>query len=476
MTSPRLAIHGHFYQPSREDPFSGLTLAEAGAAPYRDWNDRIAAECYGPNAAAGNFARIGFDLGPTLGRWLRRERPETHDAIAAQGAGHGVMAQPFHHAILPLAGARDRRTEIRWGLRDAELRFGHRPSGLWLPETAVDLLTLRMAAEAGVRYTVLAPWQAATSGLDARRLYRVALGADRHMIVAFYDGVLSAAVSFEPSATADVARFAEQRALPSAGEPLPDGHATLTLVATDGELYGHHMPFRDLFLESLTTTPSDQLGLEVTTIGEVLADPHPMPLPIMAIRDQTSWSCHHGILRWSGECPDAADGRWKRPLRMALERLAAAIDVISEREAGALGVDIWAARDSWVDVASGYLDEGVAIERIGAARSKGRRAAARAASAEAATRLTVLLRAQTSRLAMFASDAWFWDDPARIETAQAMRLAAHAARLIDQLAGTGLEATLVADLAALRSPTTRLDGVELYGLALRAVDQPPPPG
>ena len=123
------------------------------------------------------------------------------------------MAQAFHHAILPLAGARDRRTEIHWGLRDAELRFGHRPSGLWLPETAVDLLTLRIAAEAGVRYTILAPWQAATGGLDARRLYRVALGADRHMIVAFYDGALSAAVSFEPSATADVATVRRDSAL-----------------------------------------------------------------------------------------------------------------------------------------------------------------------------------------------------------------------------------------------------------------------
>ena len=248
---PRLAIHGHFYQPSREDPFTGLTPAEDGAAPYRDWNERIAAECYGPNAAAGNFGRIGFDLGPTLGRWLRRERPETHDAIAAQGRGNGSMAQPFHHAILPLAATRDRRTEIRWGLRDAELRFGHRPAGLWLPETAVDLLTLRIAAELGVRYTILAPWQAATSDLDTRRLYRVELGANRSIVVAFYDGALSAAVSFEPSATADAERFSAERVRPAAGEPLPDGHASLTLIATDGELYGHHMPFRDHFLEAL---------------------------------------------------------------------------------------------------------------------------------------------------------------------------------------------------------------------------------
>jgi hypothetical protein len=474
---PRLAVHGHFYQPARDDPFSGLTPPEAEAAPYRDWNDRIAAECYGPNAAAGNFGRIGFDLGPTLGRWLRRERPETHDAIAAQGHGHGVMAQAFHHAILPLAATRDRRTEIRWGLRDAELRFGHRPLGLWLPETAVDLLTLRIAAELGVRYTILAPWQAATSGLDTRRLYRVELGSNRHIVVAFYDGPLSAAVSFEPSATADVGRFVEQRAGPAVGEPLPDGQPSLTLVATDGELYGHHMPFRDLFLEALTTTSHDELGLELTTVGDLVADPHPTPLPVMAIRDQTSWSCHHGILRWSGECPDAADGRWKRPLRVALERLAAGVDVVAEGEAAAMGVDLWAARDAWADVASGYQEEGEAVEGILAAGVEGRPAGAgRAAAPTSAARLGILLRAEASRLAMFASDAWFWDDPSRSETAQAMRLGAHAARLIDELAGTRLEATLVGDLAALRSPATRLDGADLYRQALLAVDQPLPVG
>ena len=195
----------------------------------------------------------------------------------------------------------------------------------------------------------------------------------------------------------------------------------------------------------------------------------------MAIRDQTSWSCHHGILRWSGECPDAADGRWKRPLRGALERLAAAVDVVAEREAIALGVDLWSARDAWVDVASGYQDEGEAIEGILRAAVAGRPAGTRRSTARtAAARLGGLLRAESSRLAMFASDAWFWDDPSRTEAAQAMRLAAHAARTVDDLAGTRLEATLVADLAALRSPATRLDGAELYARALRAVDQPAP--
>jgi len=476
VTRGRLALHGHFYQPAREDPFSGLVPPEPAAAPYPDWNSRIAAECYGPNAAAGNFGRIGFNLGPTLATWLRRERPETHAGIVAQGQGHNALAQPFNHAILPLASVRDRRTEIHWGLRDFELRFGHRAEGLWLPETAVDLLTLRIAAEEGVRYTILAPWQAATRDLDTRRPYRVEVGGERSILVVFYDGLLSATVSFEPGVTTDAARFARDHVAPRVAAPLPDGAPALALVATDGELYGHHQPFRELFLETLTTDSAGDRDFDVVSVGDVLADPHRSHLPLMAIRDQTSWSCHHGVLRWSGECPDAADGRWKRPLRAALDRLAAAVDAITEREAGEIGVDLWAARDAWVDVAAEFATAEEVVARILAAGLglPHARAARMAADPASSKRLVTLMRAQRSRLAMFASDAWFWDDPARAEAAQALRFAAHAARLVDELAGTHLEATLVADLGALRSPGTGLDGAALYARALRAVDQPVP--
>ena len=290
MTDGRLAIHGHFYQPAREDPFSGVVPADATAAPHSDWNSRIAAECYGPNAAAGNFGRIGFDLGPTLATWLRRERPETHDAIVAQGRGGNVMAQAFHHAILPLASMRDRRTEIRWGLRDAELRFGHRPTGLWLPETAVDLLTLRIAAEEGVTWTILAPWQAATADLETRRPYRVDAGGGRHVTVLFYDGALSAAVSFEAGATVDAGAFATDRVAPRLATPLLDGASPLALIATDGELYGHHQPFRELFLQALTSAPVAERGFEVAEAEEMPGgangEDRRMDLPPMAIRDQ----------------------------------------------------------------------------------------------------------------------------------------------------------------------------------------------
>jgi hypothetical protein len=463
VTRGRLAIHGHFYQPAREDPFGGVLPVDPSVSPHVDWNSRIAAECYGPNAAAGNFGRISFDLGPTLATWLRRERPETHDAIAAQGRGGNVMAQGYHHAILPLASVRDRRTEIRWGLRDAELRFGQRPTGLWLPETAVDLLTLRIAAEEGVTWTILAPWQAATTDLETRHPYRVEVGGGRQMIVIFYDGALSASVSFEPAATTDALQFASGYVAPRLAPPLPGGMTPLALVATDGELYGHHQPFRELFLEALTNGPAAEDGFDLVGPDGLPGGVRPADLPVMAIRDQTSWSCHHGILRWSGACADARDGRWKQPLRAAFDRLAAGIDVVSEGQAAAIGVDLWAARDAWVDVVSEYATVPEVLARIFAN-----------ADPASSDRLATLLRAQRSRLAMFASDAWFWQDPAGLETAQALRLAAHAARLIDGLAGTRLEGGLLADLGALRSPDDGRDGAALYAAALAAAGQAPP--
>lgn len=471
MSRARLAIHGHFYQPPRYDPFSDTFPADPTAAPARDWNSRILDECYAPNAAAGNFGRIGFDLGPTLGNWLRRERPDLHDSITAQETGRNGLAQPYHHPILPLASARDRRTEIRWGLRDFELRFGHRPAGLWLPETAVDLLTLRICAEEGVRYTILAPAQAAPEPLESRRAYRIDLGGGQAIAVLFYDGVLSTALSFQPASSEDADRFACDEVLPRLSEPLPDGRAPLVLLATDGELYGHHQRFRDHFLARLTSTP---YPFDVCTTGDLLGRRRSSRLPPIAIRERTSWSCHHGVARWSGECPDALDGRWKAPLRAALDRLSAGVDAVAEERARSLGLDLWALRDRYVDVASGYSGEAAFIERALAAAVEGAPArAARLSPGEGAAELLCgLLCATRSRLAMFASDAWYWDDPTRPETAAALRFAAHAARLVDRAAGTTLEERLVEDLAALRWEATGSTGVALYRRALESVGQP----
>jgi hypothetical protein len=472
MTRGRLVVHAHFYQPLRIDPWTGEVPAEPSAAPFRDWNARVDAECYRPNAERGNLGRISFDLGPTLAGWLAAEDAPTYDRFV--DAGSNAMAQAFHHSILPLASAADRKTELAWGVRDFEHRFGRRPTGIWLPETAVDLATLRDVVDAGLTHTILAPWQAAETGIDTRRPYRVDLGGDRSMVVILYDAGLSAAVSFEPEATADADRFARDRVAPrlAGAAASPTGGvgaigAPIAVIATDGELYGHHQQFRDLFLQRLVAPPDPTVdrGFDLATLAEVIVEPSDLPLPRMRIAERTSWSCHHGVARWSAECPDAPDGRWKGPLRAALERLAGGIDVVTERAFGEASSepDPWAARDGWVDVVGGLTPAADALATIARRADDGTR-----------RRLGDLLDAQRWRLAMFTSDGWFWDDPIRPETRQVLRAAARAARIVDDLAGTNLEARLVADLAAIRSPSRGLDGPAIYRLALADVGQKPP--
>ena len=470
MTRGRLAVHAHFYQPLRLDPWTGHVPTEPSAAPFNDWNQRVAAECYRPNAERGNLRRISWNVGPTLGAWLAAEDPATHGRFVADGAA--AIAQPYHHAILPLASVADRRTEIAWGIRDFELRFGRPPAGLWLPETAVDLATLREAARQGIAYTILAPWQAADSGVDSGRPHRVDLGDGASIVVVFYDAGLSAAISFEPEATADADRFARERIAPRLAGGPGESAAPLAVIATDGELYGHHQQFRDLFLERLLAPDpaAADRGFDVVTLDAVVADAVVAGLDPVRIRDRTSWSCHHGVARWGGECPDAEDGRWKAPLRAAFERLAGAIDAITAAAIGAErgAADADAARNDYIEVVSGA----VPAAAFAAARWPDAAPADRA-------RILDLLEAQRWRLAMFASDGWFWDDPIRPETRQVLRAAARAVRLVDGVAGvagTSLERHLVEDLATFTSPSRGLDGAAIYRMALADVGQPPPAG
>ncbi|HEY7524706.1 MAG TPA: DUF3536 domain-containing protein [Candidatus Limnocylindrales bacterium] len=470
MTRGRLAVHAHLYQPLRVDPFSGRVPADPSAAPFHDWNTRIDAECYRPLAERGTLANVSFDVGPTLASWLETEAPQTYRGLiavdrAAGGRGSAI-AQSFHHSILPLASAADRRTEIRWGLTDFRHRFGREPDGLWLPETAVDLPTLRALVDEGIRYTILAPWQAAETALDTRRPYRVDLGGGRSIVVAFYDASLSAAVSFEPSATSDADRFARERvAIRLASAPAGGGPAPLAVIATDGELYGHHQQFRDLFLHRLVTPDPARAdrGFDVVELASELVGSAAETLPIARIAERTSWSCHHGIARWTHECPDAADGRWKGPLRSALERLAGGIDALTEAIAAKLGgsPDPWVARDAYAGVVIGAETAEAFAERW-------------VSDASDRARFMELMEAQRWRLAMFSSDAWFWEDPARPETRQVLRFAARAARILDGMDGGQLERRLVADLGLLVSPGRGLDGAAVYRHALSEVGQPGP--
>ena len=274
MSRPSLVVHGHFYQPPRLDPFTGTTPLDPTAAPAHDWNARTSADCYRPNAELGNLGAISWDLGPTLAGWMEGGDPVAYRGFVDGDAGGNGMAQPFHHAILPLASAADRLTEIRWGVRDFEVRFGRRPTGMWLPETAVDLPTLRLLAEHGITYTILAPWQIEDGGLrDPRRPVRVDLGDGRSMVVIRYDGLLSAAVSFEPWSTVDADAFVTGHVAPAlASRAADDDDEQLLVIATDGELYGHHQPFREHFLARLVgrTAPAD-LPYDRPSLGDAVA-------------------------------------------------------------------------------------------------------------------------------------------------------------------------------------------------------------
>jgi hypothetical protein len=441
MSRPRLVVHGHFYQPSRIDPATGLVPVDPTAAPARDWNTRIAADCYRPNAELGNFGRISWNLGPTLAGWLVAGDPEAYRGFVTGDAGVNGIAQPFHHTILPLASPAERRTEIRWGLRDFELRFGRRAAGMWLPETAADSETLRLLVDEGVTHTILAPWQLRAPELDTRQAYRVELGDGRSIVVAAYDGGLSTSVSFETYATENADRFAYERIGPLLTSAPDDGGAPpFALIATDGELYGHHQPHRDMFLARLVG--DTDLGFEVATLADVVRD-EGRPLPVADLVEGTSWSCHHGVARWRAACDCVGDGAWKAPLRSALDRLAEAVDTQTELIARTLpgSPDPWAARDAYVDVVFGALDD-VAFAARWLGPDSGE---------DSRRRFLSTMAAQRWRLAMFASCGWFWESPDRQETGLVIRAAEHAARLVDDLAGSRLSHRLSEDLREVRS-------------------------
>ena len=304
------------------------------------------------------------------------------------------------------------------------------------------------------------------------------------MVIVYFDGPLSAAVSFDATATVDAEAFGQQLLEPRFRESMADGHRSgavgaarrghatpevpTILLASDGEFYGHHQKFRDLFLQRLvgadgSPAPHDY---EVVNLATVVADEPEAGFPTTHVSERTSWSCHHGVLRWTAECPCARDGRWKGPLRQALDRLAAGIDQVTERLLPEpLDPDgFWKARDAYVDVIQGA----VVAEAFGHELLGGRAAAA------SHERVLDLLEAQRWRLAMFASDGWFWDEPSRLETQQILRAAARAVRIVDGYAGTSLERRLCEDLGLLTSPARHIDGYEIYREALADVGQPLP--
>jgi alpha-amylase/alpha-mannosidase (GH57 family) len=485
-----LCIHGHFYQPPRENPWLEAIEQQDAAEPYHDWNERITAECYAPNAdsrildardrivrIANNYSHISFNFGPTLLAWLEEHAPETYEKVlaadrasVARFGGHGsALAQPYNHMIMPLANERDRITQVRWGLADFRRRFGREPEGMWLPETAVDLRTLEVMAEHGVRFTVLAPGQAgATRRIGASdwtdvtgarvnptRPYVQRLPSGREIAIFFYDGPASRAVAFE-GLLKNGERFAH-RLLGLFDE---NGDETqLVHIATDGETYGHHHRHGDMALAYAIHYITGHQHARITNYGEYLE--LVPPRHEVRIVENTSWSCAHGVERWRSDCGCATGGQsgwsqaWREPLRDALDWLRDRLGPLYEREAAALLTDPWAARDAYIDV---ILDRArPSVERFLRCHARPD------LGDEDSTRALRLLEMQRHAMLMFTSCGWFFNDLAGIETVQLLQYAGRAIQLAEDVVGESIEAEFLDRLAAAVSNNASAgDGRRIY--------------
>jgi alpha-amylase/alpha-mannosidase (GH57 family) len=449
------SMHGHFYQPPREDPISGLIPFEYGAKPYRNWNERIHAECYLPNAQLGNFEKISFNIGPTLFSWMKDYDPSTSRLIIAQDQAniqlHGVgnaMAQAYNHTILPLATCEDKITQVQWGIADFEHQFGHKPEGMWLPETAVDMETLNVLAEHDIKFTILAPWQAEAENLDVTEPYRVALSAGKSITVFFYHQGLSTGISFDPSLTSNADYFARNAVLPTFNiDKDKRGEPQLLLIASDGELYGHHQHFRDRFLAHLVNGASSNAGLE-KTYPALWLKKYP-PRYWMSIRGGTSWSCYHGIERWRGDCScTPGDGRWKGYLRQAFNQLAYQLDKIYTETMAKYHIEPWGFRNAYIHVILGQLPvEDLIYQHAG-----------KRLDSDQVLQIRLLLEAQRERQRIFTSCGWYFDDFSRLEPRNNVTYAAQAIRLTYMATGINLEAQLKDDLHYVVSYRSNLRG------------------
>jgi len=463
-----ICVHGHFYQPPRENAWLEYVEWQESAYPYHNWNERVTAECYMPNTSSrildkdgyidqivSNYARMSFDFGPTLLDWMEKSNPDVYRAIIEADrqsrqyfSGHGsALAQAYNHMIMPLANHRDRYSQVVWGIRDFKHRFGREPEGMWLPETAVDLETLDIMAELGIKFTVLAPRQAGrirrigarnwrdvhNASIDPTRAYVVNLPSGRQINIFFYDGPISNAVAFEDvlkSGDAFVKRltdaFSEKRNWPQ-----------LVHIATDGETYGHHHRFADMALAfALQHIEKDNLA-KITNYGEFL-EKYP-PTQEAEIIEKTSWSCVHGIDRWWSDCGDTTGSgnhpgwhqEWRTPLRNAFDWLRDNLAPRYEEKACQFLKDPWAARDGYIDVILDRSRENVNI-------FFGKYAARELNETERITALK-LLELQRHAMLMYTSCGWFFDELSRPEPVQVIQYAGRVVQLAQDLFGDSIE-------------------------------------
>jgi len=453
-----ICIHGHFYQPPREDPLSGVIPDEQGAAPFRNWNERIHKECYKPNAILNNFEKISFNIGPTLFNWMENSEKDTYDAIIKQerknfekyGVGNG-MAQAYNHVILPLANKRDKVTQIKWGVADFEHRFGHKPQGMWLPETAVDMETLVFLAENKIKFTILAPWQIeGFEQIDNNQPYYVKLPGDREpMIVFLYNQALSTSVSFQAEATRNAEYFIDRWVLPQY-KVTENERDQINMIATDGELYGHHKSFREQFLSHVLNGALHKKEIEITYPGLWLLDHQPKQY--VQINEYTSWSCHHGILRWMGECGCSPGASWKAPLRWGLERLAEDIDQQYQVFMRKHTRRIWQLRNAYIHVLLGEIDLRTLLGDF----------IDHDLSDQDVHKIGMILAAQFERQRIFTSCGWFFNNFHRIEPQNNIAYAAQAVWLTSQVTGKDLRSKALSLLKKVKDQRTGLRGDTVF--------------
>ncbi|MFC1967878.1 DUF3536 domain-containing protein [Chloroflexota bacterium] len=473
-----ICIHGHFYQPPRENAWLEYVEMQDSAYPYHDWNERIAAECYAPNTASrilgsegyitqivNNYSKISFDFGPTLLSWMEEKSPDAYQAILEADretqqtfSGRGsALAQAYNHMIMPLANRRDKYTQVIWGIRDFEHRFGRKPEGMWLPETAVDLETLDILAELGIRFTILAPHQAkrvrqigtdawndvSNATVDTRMAYEIKLPSGRKLNLFFYDGPIARNVAFEDLLESGD-NFAHRLTDAFLEEP---AQPQLVHIATDGETYGHHHRFGEMALAfALHYTETNGLA-QITNYGEYL-EKHP-PTHEVEIAENTSWSCTHGIERWRSDCGCNA-GRnpkwnqaWRTHLRQAIDWLSDTSFPKYEEKAQQFLKDPWAARDDYIEVildrspenVQGFLD----------------RHRTRELNESETVILLKLLELQRHAMLMYTSCGWFFDELSGIETVQVIQYAGRAVQLAEELFGDDIEQNFLERLELAKS-------------------------
>jgi alpha-amylase/alpha-mannosidase (GH57 family) len=462
-----VCIHGHFYQPPRENAWLEYVEQQDSAYPFHDWNERITAECYAPNGMSrildgsndveqivNNYARISFNFGPTLLAWMAEKEPEAYRTIQTADkesqkyfGGHGsAIAQSYNHTILPLSNSRDKYTQVYWGLRDFQFRFRREPEGMWLPETAVDLETLEILVRLGIRYTILSPYQARRTRrlkgrawkdvnggrVDPSMPYEVHLPSGNKVTVFFYDGPISRAIAFEnllasgeTLASRLVSAFSDQ------GRSWPQ----LVHVATDGETYGHHQKHADMALAYALNYIETKNLAQLTNYGEYL-EKHP-PIFEAEIWENSAWSCSHGLERWNSNCGCNSGGyqgwdqNWRFQLRQALDWLRDAITPGYEQQSRMLLRDPWEARNDYIDVV---------LNREPQRRDSFFRSHAEHELTDNEKTLAFkLLEMQRHAMLMYTSCGWFFDELSGIETTQVIQYAGRTLQLYEDIFGESLE-------------------------------------